>query len=751
MARRLPISLRLLAGIAVFVAVVLVGTTARPNPGGAAPSGSAPGAPGEKAIWTEADKDGFGTSTTESSKVWYTLDDGKLTEVYYPDLGTPSVRDLQFIVSDGQTFAELETGATSHQVQLPDDGRSLTYRQVNTNNSRGYTITKTYVTDPSRSTVLVNVTFVSEKPYQLYVLYDPSLNNGGDDDTATTQNGQLLASDGDVASALVGSPQFEQTSNGYKGNSDGWIDLQHDYKMDWSFGSASKPGNVVQTAKTTLTGLEGSRDLTLALGFGSKASAALKTAQASLASGFANAQTNYQTGWHNYLLSLEKARGKARPDSVSGSALLRTTYDVSAMMMRAHEDKTYHGASIASPSMPWVWGTGLDSRGTDDTSGAYHLVWARDLYQAATTMLAMGDEEGAKRALDFLFEKQQKPDGSFPQNSEVDGTQRWENTQLDEVSFPLILAYQLGRTDGTTYRDHVKKAADYIVANGPKTPQERWENAGGYSPATIAAEIAGLVSAAEIARVNGDQASADRYLRTADNWQRSVERWTVTTNGPLAQHPYYLRVTQDGKPNVGTTYTISDGGPCRIDQRAVVDTSYLELVRLGVKPPNDPNIVQSLAVVDAQLGYTTPNGTFWHRFNYDGYGEELDGDPWNLNNCDDYKNPDLRTVGRLWPIFAGERGEYLLAADMSGAAGHLQAIANTGNDGYMLPEQVWDDNPPSGQAGFPRGEGTFSATPLSWSHAQFIRLAWSIDKGHPVEQPEIVYDRYVGGTSQAGG
>jgi glucoamylase len=748
MVQRSSIGIRLLVGAAILAVIVLVGTTAGPKSGDAIPRGGAPGAPGEprEDIWTEADKDGFGTSTTASSKVWYTVDDGELTEVYYPDLGTPSVRDLQFIVSDGETFAELETDATNHQVQLVDR-RALVYRQVNTDKSGAYRITKTYTTDPSRSTVLVGVTFESltGKPYQLYALYDPSLDNGPMEDSGTSQGARLLASDEDVASALVSAPQFDRTSNGYWGTSDGWQDLKDDYDMDWDYRSAPN-GDVVQTGKTTLTGLSGSQHLTLALSFGTTTSSALEGAQASLSAGYQTAQTDYQTGWHNYLNSL-----KSRPASVSGSALLRTTYDVSAMMMRAHEDKTYHGASIASPTMPWVWGQGLDSRGTDDTSGAYHLVWARDLYQAATTMLAMGDRAGAERALDFLFETQQKPDGSFPQNSEVDGTQRWENTQLDEVSFPLVLAWQLGRTDGQTYRDHVKKAADYIVANGPKTPQERWENAGGYSPATIAAEIAGLVSAAEIARANGDRTSANKYLRTADNWQRNVENWTVTTNGPLANHPYYLRVTQDANPNAGTTYTISDGGPCAIDQRAVVDTSYLELVRLGVKPPNDPNIVQSLGVVDDQLGVTTPNGTFWHRFNYDGYGEELDGDQWNLNDCDDYKDPTLRTVGRVWPIFAGERGEYLLAADKPGASSHLEAIAKAGNAGYMLPEQVWDDFPPSGKPGFPRGEGTFSATPLAWTHAQFIRLAWSIDAGHPVEQPSIVYDRYVGGTSQSGG
>jgi glucoamylase len=727
----------------------------------ASSSSSAPGAPGDPAVWTEADKDGFGTSDTINSKVWYTLDDGELTEVYYPDIGTPSVRDLQFVVSDGRTFAELETDATNHEVKLLDGGRSLTYQQINTDKSGEYRITKTYVTDPARSTVLIDVTFESltNRPYQLYALYDPSLDNGGDDDTATSQNGQLLASDGDVASALVGTPQFEQTSNGYKGKSDGWIDLQRNYKMDWSFGSASKPGNVVQTAKTTLTGLEGSRELTLALGFGSNISGALNTAQTSLASGFESAQTGYQAGWHKYL----EDSVKDVPQSASG---MQTTYDVSLMTLAAHEDKTYRGAYIASPSMPWVWGGEgangnrlLDNRGADDTSGAYHLVWSRDLYQIATALLAAGDRGGAERALTYLFERQQKPDGSFPQNSYVDGTQRWENVQLDEVAFPLVMAWQLGRNDGATYRDHIKKAADYIVANGPATPQERWENQGGYSPATIAAEIAGLVCAADIARTNGDRSSANRYLRVADEWQRNVEKWTVTTNGPLAAHPYYLRITKDGNPNAGTTYNIGDSGPNDVDQRRVVDTSYLELVRLGVKPANDPNIVQTLSVVDSTemldyqkvgLKVDTGNATFWHRFNFDGYGETREGEPWDIGftPCDITTCLTTQeTIGRAWPLFAGERGEYELAAAgpaaTDSASKRLADIAETGNDGYMLPEQVWDENPPSGTGGFTRGEGTFSATPLAWTHAQFVRLAWSIDEECPVEQPSVVASRYA--------
>jgi glucoamylase len=770
---------------AVFMASLLV--LALTGLADAASSSEAPGAPGKKAVWTAADKDGFGTSRTTASKVWYTLSDGKLTEVYFPDLGTPSVRDLQFVVSDGKTFAELETKATTHKVRLVDD-RALEYRQVNTDKDGKYRITKTYVTDPARSTVVVDVNFESltGKPYRLYALYDPSLNNGGDNDTATSQGGQLLASDGKVASTLIGSPEFGPSSSGYLGTSDGWTDLKDDYQMDWHYRSASTPGNVVQTARTALTGLSGDRHLTLALGFGETRSGALSTAQDSLAGGFQKAQAGYRAGWHDYLGSLKEA-----PDSVDTS-LQHTTYNVSAMTLAAHEDKTYRGAYIASPSMPWVWGSVgsngnslLDNRGPDDTSGAYHLVWSRDLYQIATALLAAGDRGGAERALSYLFERQQKPDGSFPQNSYVDGRQRWENVQLDEVAFPLVMAWQLGRKDGATYRDHIKPAADYIVEHGPATPQERWENQGGWSPATIASEIAGLVCAAKIARLNGDDASATTYMSTADNWQRNVEEWTVTTNGPLADHPYYLRITKSPgedpadsdvppDPNAPTTYSIGDSGPSAIDQRLVVDTSYLELVRLGVKPADDPDIVRTLDVVDSKaivgpfatppneaqkrgLRVDTPNGTFWHRFNFDGYGETRDGEPWDIGYppCDTLPRPCLqsqRTIGRAWPIFAGERGEYELAAGGAGAADsaaeRLASIAKTGNAGYMLPEQVWDDFPPSGRPGFPKGEGTFSATPLAWTHAQYVRLAWSIQAGHPVEQPSVVACRYTGRCSK---
>lgn len=687
---------------------------------------AAPGAPGQVANWTEGDKDGFGTATALESRAWFTLDDGELTEVYYPDLGTPSVRDLQFVVSDGRTFVEREREDATHEVRQVDS-RSLTYRQVNTARSGRWRIVKTYTTDPERSSVLIDVRFESltRRPYKLYVLYDPALSGTGNDDRGVApERSALVAYDDRAASALITSPAPVAASSGYLGASDGWTDLRRDFRMDWRYGAAREPGNVVQTALTPLTGRPGHRRLTLALGFGASGAEAQRTAAHSLRSGFAPAARDYAAGWRAYLRDLE------RPRSAAG---LKTTYDTSLMVLAALEDKTYRGAGIASPSMAWVWGN------IPNYSGPYHLVWSRDLYQVATAQLAAGDRGAAARALSYLWEVQQEPNGCFPQNSNLDGTPHWGGLQLDEVAYPIVLSWQLGRVDPETW-GRVRRAVDCILRHGPPS-QERWENADGWSPATIAAEIAGLVCAAVIADRNGDFEAAARYRGIADAWQRRVEAWTVTTTGPLADHPYYLRLTVDGKPDAGTKYTIADGGPT-VDQREVVDTSFLELVRFGVKRADDPRIRRSLPVVDRELGVRTPTGEFWHRFNFDGYGETPDGGPF----------PGPANTGRLWPIFAGERGEYELAAgELAGSTAaareaaqvRLEAIAATANDGGMLPEQVWDENSPSGRPGFPPGKGTLSSTPLGWTHAQFVRLAWSIDAGRPVERPAVVACRYA--------
>lgn len=695
------------------------------QPATAAPSaGSAPGSPGRPSTWVPGDKDGFGTARGTASKVWYTLSRGKLNEIYYPRIDTPSIRDTQLVVTDGSTFTDREDRDTTSVVRLLDR-RSLTYQQVNRARSGRYEITKTYTTDPGRSTVLIDVLFrsLSGRPYRVYVLHDPALSMTGNDDTGTSTGGALVAGDAATGSALVATGGFARTSSGYAGVSDGWTDLRTDHRMNWTY-RAPEPGNVVQTGLTRLTGVGSwaARHTTLAIGFAATPAAATATAGASLAAGFAPLRARYAAGWHRYLATLAPTPASARRWG--------TEYAVSAMVLAASEDKTYRGGFVASPARPWAWANVLQDL------AVYHAVWSRDLYEIATALVAMGDRAAANRALDYLWNVQQRPDGSYPQNSRLSGEEVFGGLQLDEVAFPAVLASQLGRTDSAAW-GHVRRAADFVIAHGPSTEQERWENLGGFSPATIAAEIAGLVCSADIARRNGAPWAARRYLAVADAWRVNLNRWTLTHNGPLSDSAYYLRITADGNANAGTAIQISDGGPL-VDQRRILDPSFLELVRLGVLSPADQNVRNSLRLVDATLGYTTPNGPFWHRASFDGYGEQRSGAQWEPTD------PGSRlTIGRGWPLLTGERGEYRLAAGLP-AQRYLDTMARSADDAsYLLPEQVWDDQPPSGRS--PRyqpGEPTRSATPLAWTHAQFIRLAASLDAGSPVETPQVVACRY---------
>ena len=683
----------------------------------------APGGPGTDAGYLGSDKSGIVTSTTTDSKGWATVQkEGGLGEVFYPDLATPSSRALRLVVRDGRGGAVSAGRITTKQL----DPKSLTFTQTAIDPGGRWRLIATYVTDPSRATVLADVRFAAkdQRRYTVHALFEPTLNDTRTDDTARGAGTDLVATDAKTgASALTARPAFAKTTNDYRGVDDATV-------IGTAYDSAG-PGAVVQAGQLAL---DRAGHATLALAFADGPDAALATARASLQRPFLLTLARYAAGWRGYLGGLK------RPPSSLTSGDEHDLYTTSVMVLAASEDKTHRGAYVASPSMPWRWGQ-------EAPSGPYHLVWSRDLYQIATGLIAAGDTAGANRALDWLFDVQQKADGSFPQNSKPDGTPVWTGLQMDEVAFPMILAEQLGRTDASTW-SHVKRAADFLLSYkdpetgnvAPWSPMERWENQAGYSPATIASEIAGLVCAAQIAKANGDDDSAARYLATADAWQGKVKAWTVTTTGPYSAQPYFLRLTKDGDPNAGTTYSTGDGGPSAADQRTVVDPSFLDLVRLGVLPADDPDIINSEKVVDAQLGVDTPRGFFWHRAAFDGYGEFRDGRPWDFG-----QEPDSRTtIGRAWPLLNGERGEAQIAqGDPASAATQLRAMTNAAGPGGMLPEQVWDQNPPSGQPGFEPGTPTLSATPLAWTHAQYLRLAWDLADGAVSEQPKVVAERYA--------
>ncbi|MBA2341694.1 MAG: glucan 1,4-alpha-glucosidase, partial [Pyrinomonadaceae bacterium] len=683
----------------------------------------APGAPGRDAQWESAGKDGVGTSNTLESKVWFTLRDGVMTEVYYPTVDVANVRLLQFVVVGRDGKVETESEDATHRIEVVDP-QSLSFRQINTAKSGAYTITKTYTTDPARNTVLIDVKFNERErgAHRIYVYYDPSLNNSGMHDSAWTQDGALLASDADKASALVFSSRatqigsFEQPTSGYFETSDGLTKLRRSNRLEQTYVRAID-GNVVQVAKIPpeysgrmaeqALGYSETSDtsFTIALGFGREADEALRNARQSLFKGYIKARAEYEQGWHEYLKTLRRVDAK-----------YQRQFDMAAMVLKAHEDKTYRGAMIASLSVPWGGGANAN----EPNVGGYHLVWSRDLYQVATAFYAMGDKSAADRALNYLFTVQQKPDGSFPQNSWLDGRPFWGSLQMDEVAYPLILALELGRTDNETWTKRVRPAADFLLKHGPRTSQERWEEKPGYSPSTIAAEIAGLVCAAEIAKRNADEVSANIYLAAADDWARNVERWTATTTGKHGDGNYYIRITENDNPNDGQMMDAGNGGGT-FDEREYVDAGFLELVRLGIKRPDDSLIAKSLQVVDSQIKVETPNGAAWYRYNHDGYGEMDDGRPWNFDG-------KYTGKGRLWALLVGERGQYEIArGEGESARRRLDAMMGFANDGLMIPEQVWDQsqNP---RAEFKFGEGTGSATPLAWSMAHFIRLGVNLQE-----------------------
>jgi glucan 1,4-alpha-glucosidase len=668
----------------------------------------APGAPGSKPSWTNGNKAGLGTSATANSKVWFTLgEDGTLNEVYYPAIDSANTRSLELIVTDGKSFAELESRDTDHAVEVPDPA-ALVFTQVNKSHSGRYEIRKTYITDPGHNTVLIHIQMKVLKPgpLRVFAYFDPALKNSGLHDSGSRSGKVLLDTKGSVACALAASPGFVSVSTGYMGSSDGWDELEHGFKLVHHY-AAAPDGNVAQIAELPEALLQG-KPVTIALGFAATPGQAMAEANASLRKGFAAIRAEYEAGWHQYVSTLKPVEAR-----------YRRQYQISAMVLKAHEDKTRPGAIAASLTIPW----GNDVDASKEDVGGYHLVWARDLYEVATAFLAMGDRAAAERALNYLFDTQQKPDGSFPQNSWLDGRPYWPSLQMDEVSYPSILAWQLGKTDKATFEKHVKPAANFVVSHGPATPQERWEEEAGYSPSTIAAEIAGLICAADIARVNGDEQSRAQWTALADEWAKKLPQWTVTHTGKYADQ-YYIRIAQKGDPETGGLIAIHNGGGTW-DEREIVDAGFLELVRLGIAAPDDPLIVKSLAVVDKVIKVDTPNGATWYRYNHDGYGEKADG-----------KGYDGTGIGRGWILFAGERGEYELANGRD-AHPYLETMQKMANAGGMLAEQVWD-RPVSPRPWLKFGQGTGSATPLAWTNAQFIRLAIAIQEGKLPETPAVV-------------
>ena len=735
----------------------------------AAPTG-APGWPGALSHFDLARKDCVGTARNSTSKVWFTVANGVLSDVYYPTVDNTNVETLQYVVTDGSTFTDLQTRDMTYSVQAIANTGGMGCKVTETAKSGKYRIETEYITDPAHNSVLMRVRFVPKTSgYQLYLRYDPTVNgnggggagNGGPDSAtvdSSTGHPVLVASDPStttnaanrdyaqpVYTALDGA--LTDATSGFAGaSSDGLVQLDASHALTQRNNDATG-GNVVQTALLN-PGSDGRA--VVSLGFGASQAEAVGAAEASLAPPFNKTLAAYRLGWQRYDNALNDPQARRLPGLTPAQRnSLEDEYYTSANVLKASEDKTFPGAIVASLASPW--GQAISAGDPANTYfGSYREVFGRDLYEAWTGLVADGDIATARAATLFLLQHQQLPDGSLPRNSLVNGRTAPDsfNTQLDETAYPILMAQQLGLTDATLYANHIRPAANFLVAHGPSFGSERWEEQGGYSPSTIAAEIAGLVAAASLARSNGDPASAAVWLGVADDWQRSIKGWTVTTNGPLSAHPYFIRLSKTGDPNAAIAYGVGNGGPT-LDQRSVIDAGFLELVRLGELPANDPDVLRSLPVVDATIRSQTANGPGWHRYNGDGYGDSaVDGQPWA---------PSGKGTGHVWPALSAERGEQHLAlGNAAGAAALLNTMGAFASGVGLIPEQDWagtpvapspfGTDPTTASIGFTSGSAAGSASPLTWSAASFVRLAGDLAARRNVVQPAVTRARYVSHT-----
>ena len=761
----------------------------------------APGAPGETPTWVNAAKTGAGASyeayvdgqyrnggpTGDVSRVWFSIADGVLTETMYGLIHEAQIKQLRFAVvtEDGLSVEGTDTTHRTEYLHTDDLGRPLSpaYRVVTTDKQGRYEIEKRIFTSPDDEALVVRTTIRALRgEITPYLLLEPHMANTGVGDrgwhstaplTQPTPDGStsysvLHAAEGDVNLALWANAAFEAQSVGFVGISDGLTDLA-DGRLDHHYATTGpEGGNIMLTGQlpTLRAGESLSRDFVI--GFGDSEPGAVREATRPFATGLDEVLRRFngegeRVGWEDYLASLDQLPRLAEQSADGGKLAF-----ASALMLKVQEDRTHAGALIASLSNPW--GDTVDAA---NPSTGYKAVWPRDFYQVAMALLALGDTETPLAAFRYLPQVQVDAEtpgntgatGWFLQKTHVDGEIEWVGVQLDQTAMPIMLGWKLWQAGlvsdaemRTMYGQMIKPAADFLIDGGtvgilwndrtiapPWTQQERWEEQEGYSPSTTAAVIAGLTTAADIARAAGDEASAARYQAVADDYESKVEARMFTTAGPWGDGDYFVRITRNEDPNDHAPIGENNGQPAHAEDR-IVDGGFLELVRYGVRAPLAPSIVDSLPEYDDQtredrfrVRYDVNGVPAFRRYGNDGYGEQTDtGGNYGVGG-----QMHAGQRGRLWPFFTGERGHYELAALLARGetdvtpirAVYVRGMESFANGGLLLPEQAWDGVGHPTAHDYKLGEGTNSATPLAWTHAEYIKLLRSL-------ADRAVWDRY---------
>jgi len=660
-----------------------------------------------------------------SSRLWFTIGGGIVNEVYFPRVDVPQIRDLGFIVSDGQGFWVEVKRLWQHELQLAVPGAPAVHI---VHRHERFELTLRVTPCEHRDVLLVEVTLSGDPALLPYVLLAPHVGGTGANNVGRVLEYRgrraLTAQQGPYALALLAvtpeqSEAFGQVSAGNVGTSDLWQDFAHNGAMTWSYDSAG-PGNVALGARLP-------RHAVLSLGFAGSTEAAATLARTALTEPFAvswERQLTAWTRWHATNAS-EEALAADLPDECAAQVQISTT------VLRVHQDKTYPGAMVASLSVPWG--------NTREEREGYHLVWPRDLCESAGALLAVGALREARNALGYLIATQNE-DGHWNQNQWLGGTGHWLGVQLDETAFPVLLVAALDERAalaGTQVRDMVLRALGFLVRQGPVTDQDRWEEDAGLNTFTLAVCIAALVAGAPYLPAE----ARDLALAFADYWNAQLDEWTSVRDMPLARlygvPGYYVRVAPR-ESLAGDRAAPDQLLPIRnlmvdpnLPVSAQVSVDFLQLVRFGLRSPQDPLILGTLKIADALLKVQTPCGPCWHRYNEDGYGEHDDGSAY-----------DGTGRGRAWPLLSGERGHYELCAGRDPLP-YLETMARMASAGGMLPEQVWDSAAiPS--RGLAPGRPTGAAMPLVWAHAEYLKLAASRELKRPFDRPAAVWSRYGG-------
>jgi glucoamylase len=685
----------------------------------------APGAPGLPPSWCNGSKQAVGT-TLGPSRIWFTVGQGILNEIYYPRVDIPQIRDLGFIVADGKGFWIEVKCLDNCRVAYTSAGvPAVTIVHTHAR----FTLTQRIVPEPNRDVLLIQLSLDGDTQLRPYVLLAPHLGGSGYNNLAevSEHHGRrmLWAQQGPFGLALAAVDRqqrdaFDICSCGYSGASDGWQDFNKHGEMRWRYRRAG-PGNVALMAALPQCAV-------LGLGFATSREAAATLAVSALLQPFDlvwSQQVEQWRRWHGNCHPHGKKAGKKIL-----TAALNAQLKTSAMVLRTHQDQTFRGAMVASLSVPWGE--------TGEERPGYHLVWPRDLVESAGALLALGADVEAREILRYLIATQLE-DGSWYQNQWLGGKPNWTGIQLDQVAFPVLLAGTLadrGALDGIEVTDMVQRALGFIASHGPVSPQDRWEENSGINTFTLSVCIAALVSGARFMPVSAKVFA----LELADYWNARLDDWTAVHDTELAAHHgvhgYYLRITPPSafSDNTALARVMAvknrqrDPGLTAAEQ---IGVDFLQLVRYGLRDADAPLVRDTLQLVDTLLRKDLPQGPCWYRYTGDGYGEHQDGTGFDGTGC-----------GRLWPLLTGERGHYELVRGAD-ALPHLRAMAAMAGQAGMLPEQVWDSDSIAARRLYP-GMATGSAMPLVWAHAEYIKLACSILEGHPVDRPEPLWARYRG-------